>query len=501
MAFLVDLYQYGELSAPVFIPTAVVAPDLSWQPEYPDRIVRERFLPDRQQFYAANITPEQTIARAWAPNYPDTIDRLTVHPSRIPSEFEPPFSVRALGHIGWEPEYPDRIHRFLFGPEQLPALTWSTFTPGAAAPDFFQPIYQDWIARQLPQQPQSDVAPPFSVSSLGHVGWLPSFPDWLQLRVAQPASGESAPPSSVQPLGHSGWEPEYPDQIWRVTLPTAAQQVSAFNPFPIVAFPSEFLTWQAIYPDKIYPTAGLSKDLQQWLALDPFPRPNAPAPDLSWDPEYPDQIFRIALPLGVPFTWRNVEPIVVASPDLAWKPVYPDQIWVKQLYSAHLTVFVTRLDAPAETVLSSWEPAYPNFVWRAVLPTAMREGNSIAAAIEQAVAPLKWDPRMPTRLDPKRLPIALYPSFFEGVPGELIAIGQRMAWKFHEPEWLRKSPPLVHGEAFYTIPPFVPAAEHECVELVDDSFGVPALINQIFTVPSLLDEGLTVPKIIEQDLC
>ena len=191
----------------------------------------------------------------------------------------------------------------------------------------------------------------------------------------------------------------------------------------------------------------------------------------------------------------------MAAPDLSWKPVYPDQIWVKTLYSAHLTVFVIRLDAPAETVLSSWEPMYPNFVWRAVLPTAMREGTSIAAAIEQAVAPMKWEPRMPTRLDPKRLPTALYPSFFEAVPGELIAIGQRMAWKFHEPEWIRRHPPLVPGEAFYTIPPFVPAAEHECVELIDDSFGVPALIQQVFTTPSLLEEGLTVPQLVEQDLC
>ena len=737
-----NIVQYIEVVAPLFVTAAAPAPDLSWHPSYPDQIDRRQFLSDQQQFSAANIQPEQTIARAWAPSYPDQIDRLLVHPSRIPSEFEPPFSVRDLGHIGWEPEFPDRVwpldslkvasqqffainhqpettvhgwnptypdwidrktmsanlqqslalelaaralghmgwepeypdfaraatsvvwQQFLAAPSPQPELTialaWKpvypdqidrivlptaaqlafviNHQPELTIPLAWQPVYPDkiWDLKLPPAAlsflsldvfPRPDVtlvapiypdrlftiptqllggetAPPSSVRDLGHTGWYPTYPDqhwtiglltalqrdlfldpfprvefgmgwlstypdWLVKLFAQPASGEFAPPSSPRDLGHIGWEPEYPDQIARLFLLTAQQQAWAANiqpeltvplawqptyqdwiaratlsvssqqshgldPFPrpnvndvawIAQYPDFIprlspllmqwlalelgpvqplghIGWEPEYPDQIWrvvlPTAA-----QQWLAFDPFPRPQAAAPDLSWGPSYPEQIFRITLPVAAyPFHWWNPETISAPpSPDLAWKPVYPDQIWRHYLLTAQQLVTARRLDAPAETVLSSWEPSYPNFIHRRVLPTAMREGNSIAAAIEQAVAPLKWEPRMPTRLDPKRLPIALYPSFFEAVPGELIAIGQRMAWKFYEPQWLRRYPPVVPEAVFWTIPPFVPAGAIDCVELIDDSFTVPALINQIFTAPVLLDEGLTVPKLIEQDLC
>lgn len=382
----IELHQYQELTAPVFIPAAAPAtPDLSWQPEYPD------------------------ILRA---------QRLTT----VVHVFEPPPSVRALGHDGWLPTYPD--------------------TARAAS----AVVFQQFLAFDV--FPRPDV-----------FFFEPVYPSKLFQVYVPPASGESAPPSSVQPLGHIGWEPEYPDVHWRHTL-----------------------------------------RLQRWEVLDPFP-PAAPVvQDIGWLGNYPDQVVRRPL---IPVTFRATEVSISMAPpnDLSWKPEYPDPIWRIFLSRAAVQAFATRLDAPAETVLSAWEPSFPSFVLRRTLPTAMREGNSIAAVIEQAVAPLKWEPRMPVRLYPRHLPRALYPSFFEGVPGELIAIGQRMAWKFHEPEWIRRHPPLVPGEAFYTIPPFVPAAEHECVELIDDSFGVPALIQQVFTAPTLLEEGLTVPQLVEQDLC
>jgi len=168
--------------------------------------------------------------------------------------------------------------------------------------------------------------------------------------------------------------------------------------------------------------------------------------------------------------------------------------------------FITRtLSLPAESIFMGWQPSYPSTVRTRPIPPPLgiRQGQDFAAAIEQAPAPTKWAPTFPDRILRQVQPPHMRPSYFLPPLGELINIGARMSWSPRYPDRVFRVPfPLkvLGGLSYVTLPAIVAAGEL-CVELVDTSFAVSALISETVTVPVLLSEALSVPALISEGLC
>jgi hypothetical protein len=276
--------------------------DLRWAPVYPDRIDRKLALPwlpwtaldafprpffpqvvyaDRVQglprlpIYPAFVLdpyPIPTVETATfvAAYYPDRLSRIVL--PTLGGLFEPPFSVRDLGHIGWQGLYPDRIDRLsVRAADQLA---------------FVQPRY-------LP---------------INDLRWQGTFPDRLDRLSVRAADQQALFAPRYLPIADLRWSPTYPDRLW------ATARVVDYLAFTTgqtgSTIPYADLRWQGTFPSQIDRRLA-QPHLWPSLVFWPFPLPNEPAPVLSWHPLFPDRLDRLVLPVAlIPFIdVRNLDPI------------------------------------------------------------------------------------------------------------------------------------------------------------------------------------------------
>lgn len=92
----------------------VVAPDLSWAPEFPDRLPRRQLLTAQQlahvwEAFVPDVTQAVT-ARSWSPHYPDFARarriRAAIHEVTFRDKFDPPVAPAAPA-LSWSPSYPN----------------------------------------------------------------------------------------------------------------------------------------------------------------------------------------------------------------------------------------------------------------------------------------------------------------------------------------------------------------------------------------------------------
>lgn len=166
------LFQYQAFAEPVTVPAATPAPELSWQPSYPDR-VPVRTTPQAWPEYPL----QQPVAplHSWDPEYPDTVP--IVRPA-----WAQPFTTRIdridpFAPLGWifTPDFPSRVPR---SARRSPIAPDQPFlAPVLFVPTQWPPSYPDRVpVRRLP--PPLDVA----LTRLPDVVivpdfWAPSYPD------------------------------------------------------------------------------------------------------------------------------------------------------------------------------------------------------------------------------------------------------------------------------------------------------------------------------------
>lgn len=340
--FFPHVLVYQDVFEPPVVPAAPAAPDLSWQPSYPDMVPRAPALPVAilASFLFAPVEPPAAPPLDPGdgfpyPTYPDMVpDGVALHVS-LQQTFAGP--VIPEPDLSWLPEYPD-------------------FGAPPAAPRVVE--FQSYAAPAEP--PAIPPAPDLS--------WQPEYPDMA--RGAEPVNvglqwwagpiEPLAPPPVVPDLS---WLPEYPDQV----LP--APRVAVFDAFatseiPVSQILPPPLSWAPSFPD-IVPGAARPVDVG-WLAQNVEPI-IPPAPDLSWSPEYPDLVRAQPRATEFPSGVQNIEPIVPPFDPaaLSWLPEYPDfgapptasRVVEFQSYAAPL---LPPPVVPAPDL--SWQPSYPDMV-------------------------------------------------------------------------------------------------------------------------------------------
>jgi hypothetical protein len=182
---------------------------------------------------------------------------------------------------------------------------------------------------------------------------------------------------------------------------------------------------------------------------------------------------------------------------------YPDSIDEESTLdvSAQLAGFSPRF-LPAESIFMGYQPNYPSLIDPdPPLPEGVLVGTSHAAIVDLPSGPMRWRPGYPDEILYPEMEADQQLAYFLAPIGELIEIGARQSWKPKFPDEIEHPHQPEEGGMFFAIPPFVPAAGIDCVELVDDSFAVPVLDEVVFGTPTLLEEEFTVPRLVEEDLC
>ncbi len=375
-----DGYLLEDSSGVLLLEGVEAAPDLSWAPVYPERVLPKAGLSaailagacfllnpgwmpgpvhasganDTGQLlggrtvqyqsqvapFQAALTPPQEVPTIDGWGQPPSIPVRLVPRAQPTVPIEPPFSVQPLGHVGWQGWYPDRIDRLLGRPDTSFLAEEPFPRPNAEVTTYFTPVYPDQIARLLTRPPDGLFEPPESVRPLGHVGWQGSYADRVDRRT-YPAAQQQASftptylpladlrwagefPSQIYrwqvraadqgflfaprylPIADLRWAPAYPDQIWRQTV-RASDQAAFFQPRFVPIFD---LRWQGTFPVWIARNV-FSVALQQSTAFWPEPLPNEAAPLLSWHPIYPSWNARAILPAALyPFVGpQNLDPL------------------------------------------------------------------------------------------------------------------------------------------------------------------------------------------------
>lgn len=340
--------------------------DLSWLPKYPSRVIGLVLLGAAfQPYYASSSFPVPSIA-SWHATYPDRIDRKTTHPSRVPALFQAgrvAIPDAAVPPLSWKAQYPDRVQK-----TKLPISVVPSYfaVPFARATSLTQsPVYPDRVVR-------AKVHPANVPSLFFKLEAIPIFLSW---------KGEQ--PVRIPP----------PPRL-------LSQQAYFFHPKPVPAPDPPGLGYKtAIYPDRIWPKAGLHVSKQVAFAFSPLPIPNPPPPTfLTWKPSYPDQILRVVrveAPQGV-----RVAPVMAAvSLGMRWLPTYPS--FFRRSTAAREEV-VAPIQVGAVIAVPptlGWQPTYPDLLPQPVPVTSFLgyDPSSIAALLPTPPFCIHWTHEEVTR--------------------------------------------------------------------------------------------------------
>lgn len=258
------IVQYVQLVGPVVVPgVAQPAPELSWDPEYPD-FARGRvgLRTGGQQAYAAAVSPSTEPELRWQPIYPERV--------------RPQVSLRTAAQQAFA-----FYHTPIVGAVAPPELSWEGSYPAQA----------------------------------------PQIPGPVAVRAYLFAFVDTEPVIIIQPIADLRWRPSTPDLLSRPTVTPDQQQAFAFYPVPIAAPVVTALSWAPEHPD-LLARRVYRASLQQPYAgpIDPIAA-TALVP-LSWAPVYPDRLARIAQRIAAGATLPPEDIAIVMT--LGWLPSYPD---------------------------------------------------------------------------------------------------------------------------------------------------------------------------------
>lgn len=271
------LVQYVQLTGPVLVPAPVApAPDLSWQPEYPDRL---------DPRVSLRVSGQQVQA------------------------FDP-FPLTGP-ELRWQPIYPERIApRVSLDPAAQQSLAWHVSTPAPAV----EPDPLSWAGVYPAQPPQTPEPILVRAYLFAFVDTEPIFPP-------------------VTPIADLRWLPSTPDWLPSREIRTALQAPFAYWTEPIAAPVVAELSWAPRYPDRL-PRRPFLVALQQVFAANVDPIATAAFVDLSWQPEFPDRLARVVSRLAAGLTVPPEDVTLVSF--LGWLPATPE--WLRRaLPRAYLT--------------------------------------------------------------------------------------------------------------------------------------------------------------------
>lgn len=102
--------------------SSLPVPDLSWGAVYPDWIARQVVRAADQPFFVTGRADEAPPApeSSWTPQYPDYVWRVTLPSGAMPTLFEEPFPRAGSTLLSAWAIYPDSINRIAVHPSRLP---------------------------------------------------------------------------------------------------------------------------------------------------------------------------------------------------------------------------------------------------------------------------------------------------------------------------------------------------------------------------------------------
>lgn len=401
---------------------------------YPAIVRRNKIHPSRMM-WEASPNPAVEIARvgqfvdlSWQPEYADRIWRRTAHAAELPFYVGPSISIFPITPLSWNPEYPDRIYRQKLPTAAQRFLAFVGEEQGTAVPNYWLPRYPVQLNRKThhPSRNIASVWVRFIDDQPDIVPDLAFFPDYIYGKRWHPA---------FQPRGIDMWAPifavtptaltTYPDRIPRFAMPPSQMQ------FATLAFqhgvPHKELSWEPKFPHRAnrnhVHVSFMPVAFQELQAVQPFT-------DLSWAPEYPDWLAvknmlaanQLAFVLGSYGT--------ISQPELAWKSIYPDRHQYPTLRTAGVVANLEPIPDP-ELVDLSWRPDFVASVFR---PTthAAKMPSSWWNTITPAPTPLGWDVQhqMPVRR-------VLRPSPFT-VSGFDLTSSWPLGWAGYQPEYINQ---------------------------------------------------------------
>jgi len=198
------------------------APDLSWQPEYPDILLKPKSriatngyvteVPSQLGDPPPPVVPELS----WEPQYPDRLDRKGLHASYqtawTADKFEPPVApagtADAAGPIGGDLVYRPRHIQYqsMTGP-----VATAPFVP-PPAPELIRPTYPDRIYRKYPLAVYTWGQQHFGVEvEIPVESWESTYPAIAPKRVTKAQTVVVTPLLPPEPVPDLSWKPTYPD--------------------------------------------------------------------------------------------------------------------------------------------------------------------------------------------------------------------------------------------------------------------------------------------------
>jgi hypothetical protein len=405
--------------APYLFFTEVVAPaapDLSWKPNYPDKIDRPTFHTSQQQAVAHvnPITPglSDSTAHGGPPTYAIAGPHV-----QYQSAAAPVLVVTEVVPDQFYPSYPDRIDKLEFLPHQQ---------------QFFAHSTEPFVA-ELPERP-------------------PFYPDRID-RLEVHASDVPfffSPEEKLIPSHISERPPVYPERIDRKEV-HPSQVPSFFFTFALAQLPVPDLSWKGVYPDKVDPVVSLATASQR-AHFGPEREPTVAAPDLSWEPQYED-IVRSLKTIDTSSQKAYFAPEKDFPPRVSeWEPDYQDHIDALVFNVSQQQFLAQPEELVQPPTVDSWAPTYPGYI-NVEDPVPKFEPFFFTFALAQLPVPdLSWKPTYPSKIDPL-VSLDVSNQQFIAIPEELVQPPTLDGWKPSYPD--RIEPPAAlasHAQRAFFIP-------------------------------------------------
>lgn len=318
-----QVFQYQSTAGPVLIPAAA-EPDFGWIGRYPDYIYRVA-MPSSYSVGPLHV-PDVTNPvpdRSWDPIYPSRVPgpRRTIEFPHFSQNIEPIPPATGVPDQ-WTPIYPDRI------------------SPAERSSEFRSPVGPLYVP---------DVTNPSPL-----LAWDPKYPHRLVragrtadfLFSSRPVEPPGAPAAPQFAAGGSG--------PMLGSIPIFQYQSLAGIVLIVPPPPAPELSWSPIYPNRLYPKAGLDAARQQFWALDRFDAPAAPTAPQVLKAVYPDIIPR-RYPHAT-YAWVPQHfPTIVDLPVMSWTGWYPDNPVTRKRITASLLIIPPEFLPPAH----SWKGWIP----------------------------------------------------------------------------------------------------------------------------------------------
>jgi hypothetical protein len=255
-----------------------------------------------QQFWAFDQfdapTAAGVTALSWSPQYPGPTRRLRQTPIQA-MDLLPTFAT--FIDLNWRPIYPSQHlvprtnaryiwpHPYFIVEVDVPVMSWTGLylDPPVRRKAVRQPFGMNGsLEPSLLPQP---TAPP-------QLSWEPEYPDRLN-PARRPAFAQSQPlvplfiPDQTNPVTALSWSARFADRVFpRRSLLTASQQAFMSDKFTAPAVVTAPDLSAPVYPHRIY-----AKAKAQWApdvtAPHFVPDVTQPVRPLSWDAQYPDRIW------------------------------------------------------------------------------------------------------------------------------------------------------------------------------------------------------------------